>query len=92
MGGVSPALEAHLRLLMKTPPERIRTHHQPIVELGRARNANPEPRSKSRAATAWLNRRIKAMKKAGATHREVMAELGVSWTTVSKHVNGHVGK
>lgn len=89
---MTEAMRAAFHLLCSTPPERVHTHHQPVIAFGRQRSTHPAPRSKSRSATAWLSRRIKALKKSGFTHREVMAELGVSWTTVSKHVNGHVGK
>lgn len=82
------AMDAAFRLLTATAPSRIQTHHQPEVALNRIRSSSPVPRSRSRKGTLALNLRIRKMKAQGATHREVMEELGVSWTTVSHHMNG----
>lgn len=81
------AIQASFRLLTSTPRERIRVHRQPEMSLNRVRSENPVPREKSREATLRLHHRIMAMKRNGATHREVMAALDISFTTVSQHFN-----
>lgn len=80
---MSPALQAHLRLLTKIPRERICTHRQaePVLESGGGR---------SRTQTKHLHQRIKDLERRGFANHEIADELEISRTTVSKHLNGHI--
>lgn len=82
---MSPALEAHFRL-MSTLSARVQTHiRQPAPKKSHLRGDG-----KSRNATRRLHRKILRMHDAGMRNTEICAELQISKTTCSKHLNGHI--
>ena len=84
---MSPALQAHLRLLAQIPRERVSTHHQTYVDRREAMASHNE---RSQHDRRRLHRQIMRMHKAGAMNIDIAQELRVSKTTVSKHLNGRI--
>jgi DNA-binding NarL/FixJ family response regulator len=64
------------------PRERIRTHIRQYEEA--------VPRGRSLAETEQLHFRIKALAKRGLKRYQIAEELGVSRTTVQRHLDGQI--
>lgn len=81
---MSPALEAHMRILSAIPPERVRTHHWKGEEV----DARHEPRSRSAESTKELHDAILRLHRDGWPNVAIAAVMEVTPMTVSKHLRG----
>jgi DNA-binding NarL/FixJ family response regulator len=83
---MNQAKAAHIRILEAMPRDRIRTHFRQYDETG----TGTVPRGRTLAATEQLHFRIKALDKRGLKRYQIAEELGVSRTTVQRHLDGKI--
>lgn len=76
---MSPAMQAHLRLLASLP---VRTHIHDETSVTTSTGGFAFPPSQIPA----IKKRMKQMRKAGMTLREISAEFGVATATVGRYV------
>jgi uncharacterized protein (UPF0335 family) len=69
------ALQAHVRLLENTPPDRIKTHERYVEEFGSG---------KPREISDDLTERFREMKAKGWSQKKMKVELRIAFATLRK--------